>query len=126
MDSKKVKLRDVEGRLWSEGEIFFRTYTKPERTKRAVKFAALSVAMAFVTLFVPVVHFVSVPLFILISPFVFSYFMGQEVSMTGGVGKCPHCGQEFKIESGSMKLPFEDLCNYCKKQVWIEESFGVK
>ena len=117
---KLVTIRDVDSKLFAKGKIVVKEYSKPERTRRALKFAGMSLGLAFATLFVPIVHFVSVPFFFLASPFVFSFFVNREKAMLGGEGECPHCHGQFRIESGSMKFPMEDLCNLCKKAVWIE------
>lgn len=117
---KTVKIRDAQEKLWTHGKVRIQHFTQAERSKRAIKFAGYTLLAAFASVFIPIVHFIAVPSLLLATPFVFGYFVNRDEVLLGGAGKCPHCKSEFRIEGGTPKFPYNDLCDHCKNEVWLE------
>jgi len=80
----------------------------------------MSWGLGLVAIFIPLLHFVLVPLLIIAGPFAFYWVAGQEQIILGGKGECPECQREFEIARSPVKWPLSDLCNHCRSQLNIE------
>lgn len=101
--------------------LYQRTWTPNQRRIRAIKTFALWWGLALVSLFIPILHFVLVPLFLLIGliapPFVFA----SKTVILGGNGTCPFCGKSFEIFKCKDEWPLHDVCAECQRHVRIEK-----
>ncbi len=104
----------------SQGEVEQKIWDKRERTMRGLKALGVSWGLAVFAVVIPILHFVLVPLLLVIGPFAFYYVAGQKEIILGGKGLCPECEREFEIVRSTAKWPLSDLCNHCHAQLKIE------
>jgi hypothetical protein len=118
--SISVKIRNPRNENSADGNIQVQFWDKKERNIRALKFWGICWGLALVSIFIPMLHFVLVPGFILAGPIVWFFVLGQESAVLGGEGTCPHCQAAFKIAKSAYKFPMSDVCNACHENVKIE------
>jgi hypothetical protein len=116
-----VTIANIRGKT-STGTVEWKVWDKKERTKRALKALGMTWGLAIVSVLIPILHFILVPLFILAGPIVFSWIAGQEQVILGGKGTCPECGKEFEIVRTAVKWPISDICNHCQAELKIEQT----
>jgi len=104
----------------TSGEVEVQLHNKNQRLISCIKFWGICWLLAVVSIFLPILHFFLVPTFILAGPLVGLYKYGQKGTVLGGVGKCPACQADLKIEKGNLKWPLEELCTSCRRAVKIE------
>ena len=105
----------------SKGEVFVQAFPPRERLFRALKFLGLGWGAAVVAVFIPLLHFVLVPLFLILGPVAAVWAYGQASVVLGGLGLCPNCGASLPIERGPDRWPLDDLCTQCRERVKIEK-----
>jgi hypothetical protein len=103
----------------SEGEVFLKRWSDRQRNWRATKILLQMWGLALLSVFVPLAHFVLVPLFLLIGLVMYPIMLGQKSTVLGGVGACPNCDKRFEIIRCPEKWPLEDICNHCNRHVKI-------
>lgn len=103
----------------SQGFVEIHNFNTKERLKRALKWFSICFAAALISLFIPLAHFVLVPIFLLSSLIVPFYVYSIESLVIGGKGSCPNCKSDLSIEKGFNKWPLQDLCTHCKSNVEI-------
>ena len=102
------------------GELRFeldeRLWTKQDATKKAVMALLACWAMAGLTVFIPIVHFVSVPGFLLIGPVLafvlYRSFNGKRDLRTRDA-TCPKCKQPLEISGPESVWPQTGRCDQC-------------
>jgi hypothetical protein len=104
----------------SPGQVRIEEWTKPERTRRALKLGAACWGLALFSVILPLVHFVLVPLLLLAGPIVVIHILGVESVILEGEGACPHCRAPFTIARRSLAFPFHDHCTACGRGVTVE------
>ncbi len=96
----------------SEGILHLETYDKQDRIKRAA--IAWAGFWLLAVLFIPVliVHFVAIPLFLILGP-VFAYKRYNTESIPKEItGNCPTCGEDVQIKlEASDRLPMWSYCS---------------
>ncbi|MCM2277621.1 MAG: hypothetical protein NDJ89_06050 [Oligoflexia bacterium] len=118
-NSKRLAVRLESGESVLPGELWLREWTRRERMLRALKFGGGSWGLALVSVFLPLLHFVLVPAFLIAGPLVAFFVFNQESLVLGGKGKCPHCGGDFSIRRGAPRFPISDLCTRCQRTVLV-------
>ncbi len=104
------------------GELSIRIYSSGERAKRAVGGLAACWALAGVTLFIPIAHFVLVPGFAIAGPIVALRLYTQDQAMLDVKGPCPACNESVTIELDAKdKLPLWTYCPQCRASVHIDK-----
>ena len=88
-------------------------WSRQERLRRAFKFGGMCWGAAIIAVFIPILHFILVPLLLLAGPAAGYYFYHQERMSQGGQSVCPQCGASLKIEKGAAKWPAEEMCTAC-------------
>lgn len=104
----------------TQGKAYLRSWNQKERLWRGGKGWLGAWLIGVVAVFLPILHFVLVPLFALLGPFAGFYFYSQTSVILGGVGECPSCGKELEIAKSKPQWPLEDLCLHCRESVTIE------
>lgn len=104
----------------SDGEVAVRRWSGMDRTRRAIVALAGFWALAIVSIFIPALHFVLVPAFLLIGPIAAVLLARQKSTVLGGRGVCPACSEPFFIEGGTESWPLQDVCESCRAAVTIE------
>ncbi len=120
VEQQAVDLRH-EGSV-SAGTLSIRLYTGGERLKRAVGGLAACWALAGVTVFIPIAHFVLVPGFAIAGPIVALRLYTQDQAMLHVEGHCPACHESATIELDAKdKLPLWTYCPKCRASVHIDK-----
>jgi hypothetical protein len=101
------------------GEIQFQEWDAQMRMRRALKIWGTCWGIAVVTVFIPGMHFILVPSFLLGGPIAAYRVYQQTSTVLGGTGVCPSCGQEFKIARSKPKWPINDVCDHCRDAVIV-------
>lgn len=100
-------------------------WNKQERLRRGLKFFGICWGAAVVAVFIPILHFILVPLLVLAGPIIGYYFYQQERMSLGGQGMCPNCGALLKIEKGPAKWPSEEMCTACHTMLAVTRTTPV-
>ena len=75
---------------------------------------------AIVTAFIPVAHFLLVPICVLAAFVALIVRLGTEVRIHAAVGKCPDCGAEQQLDlHGSWRLPKDVTCRNCHRRLTL-------
>ena len=122
MDSQatiSVRIKGLKG-LVTEGTIQYRTWEDRERTLRALKGLGLAWGAAAVAVFIPLLHFVLVPVLLIAGPILAVTLVGQKEIILGGNGICPDCKLAFHIARMAATWPASDICNHCHSRLKIE------
>lgn len=115
-----VKILGDDGKE-TRGQVYVRTFPPRERIFRALKFLGLGWGAAVVAVFIPILHFILVPLFLIAGPAIAFWAYGQTSVVLGGQGTCPHCGASLPLERSADRWPLDDLCSRCRNRVKIEK-----
>jgi hypothetical protein len=98
----------------NQTQIIVESFSLSERIKAGFKKGSLFWGATFFSVFVPIAHFVLVPLF-LISGFVAFYIhFGHSQVLRAGTIKCPSCKKDFEIDQRSFTWPMRYECPDCK------------
>lgn len=103
----------------STGSVVITHWEHSARIRRAVKYSAISFALAAVTLFIPLAHFILTPLFLLATPLVFLTVLNRTDLIAEGKATCPGCQHEFDVMRGPPRWPFSQNCPNCLRQLTL-------
>ena len=110
----KIITNDFKEALF-QGEI--RECQKKEKLVAAVKKLITFWGLALISIFIPVLHFVLVPLFILVG-IGFFFVQFQKTHLIHRLSfKCPDCDQENRIEKMYFKETVRFRCEACSAQL---------
>ena len=105
----------------SSGVVITRKYDEKERNRRIIKYSGGSFAAAILSIFIPLLHFVLVPGFIIAS-IAFAVFYSRPANIERAKAKCPECGVDFVISKGKPVFPIDDVCASCHHKITINKS----
>jgi hypothetical protein len=91
-----------------------------ERAKLAAKILALCWGAAFLCIFIPVLHFVLVPLAILIGIFMAYRQLNFHFQMKSAEILCPNCEAKFESDKNSFNWPKIENCRKCESSLLID------
>jgi len=92
-------------------------WDKTERTKNAARLFLIMIASTFVSIFIPILHFILVPS-LFIASFVFALDkMSEKFRNEGGKGECPKCHQEFAVQPSKWGIRITNNCNHCHEDL---------
>ncbi len=91
--------------------------SQQEKIKASLKKMLMFWGFALISLFIPVFHFVLVPLFLLLGIGFFFYQMKQSHSIDNLSFNCPACGKENKIKKMHFKDEARFRCQSCSVQL---------
>jgi hypothetical protein len=118
----KVKV-NFDGSWLSDIELGFYRYSGQERVKKSIKTFLFFFGLAIISILIPVLHFVLVPLFLILS-FFLSYRKYKElISLDLTKLSCPGCNIGF--DSKIVELKGDDqnvrlICNQCRKTTTLQ------
>jgi hypothetical protein len=104
------------------GEVYVQTWSNARRSWRAIRVFLLCWTLAAISILIPILHFVLVPLFFflgLIAPF---FVVRRESVVLGGIGSCPFCAKRFAILQSANDWPLHSVCDSCHRHVRIEKA----
>lgn len=110
---EKRKLTCRTDQATDEGWIERRMFTVQERIQRTIKVSGFIFLAAFFSVFIPILHFVLVPLF-LIGSLVFGIatWLDKAEILSGGFN-CPQCKKSNNLERESETFPKSVRCQSC-------------
>ncbi|MFZ3231443.1 MAG: hypothetical protein WA160_14645 [Pseudobdellovibrio sp.] len=101
------------------GRINAKQFNPTDRLIAATKKLSLFWLMAILCVFIPVLHFILVPLFLVIGAVSFTKTIKIEGRVLQGQTTCPHCQSIIKIHPGLLAWPLQEICQNCVRMVRI-------
>jgi len=117
----RIQLRDNDGKT-ADGKLYGIRYDPGDRIQRALLRLVLLWALAGVSLFIPLAHFVLVPGFLVAGPVVAILAYRSSQARDRAEGKCPVCGEEITIKLEARdEIPKWIYCPACNTALQITE-----
>lgn len=88
--------------------------------QQGMKWGGLCFLIAVGCVFIPVLHFVLVPLFLILSIVAFFKGRGAPWKVTNLELICPECGATIKINESFKQAPFRFFCQQCHQHMTAE------
>lgn len=112
----QLKTRDGASR---DGELEIVEFSSRQRFFRTFWRATIGLLISALLVLVPILHFILVPLGVLLTTLVAlsSFRVSKEIAQ--GRGFCPYCHGPFNIFRRAYRLPFTDICEHCHRQVVV-------
>lgn len=120
MHTEHAVLFKTETGKVTSGKVRVRAWSPLDKKLRAIRVLGIAWAMGIVFVFIPLLHFILVPAFVLGGPILAYFTFAQGSTVLGGEGACPACGQRFLVERAAEKWPLADTCSSCHARVEIE------
>lgn len=106
----KSSIRDLSAHVFSQ----------QERMKRALTRLFTFLGLAIVSVLIPVAHFVLVPLFLMLAPFLTVKTYKEEVVLDACTLECPECRQVTQISKSSGQWPLHNTCSHCRNRIYFD------
>lgn len=103
------------------GEVRIKTFNQKERIVRGLKFLGIFWGSAILAVFIPMLHFILVPLLFLVGIIVAAFVSQTKSVVLGGESVCPKCESFLPIVRSSDQWPLSDLCSHCRTTVTISK-----
>ena len=103
----------------TEGDVVIRTFSRSTRNIRALKAFGGMVGLSLLLVFIPVAHFVLVPLSLLALPIVVFLSIRQSQIIEMGEGRCPMCGAVILVNKVGLSPSLTETCPECRRPVDI-------
>ena len=97
---------------------------KLSMTARILRSFLNSVGVFFVTCFMivlPLLHFILVPLGLLLTIAVFILSLQTDKIISGGTGTCPSCGGTINFVRRKIKFPYFETCGACSSESQVTQ-----
>ena len=121
MKHEKLPIQaNVSDERRTEGYVTVEYLNPPQRLRRSLKKLALFWGISLVSVLIPVIHFVSVPVFIALGIFFSIRSYKSEGRVIEGLTRCPHCQSEIPIKPAELQWPLSEICQNCARVVRIE------
>lgn len=105
----------------NDGDVYIQAWDPRDRLLRALKLGAGCFGFAVVSVFIPLLHFILVPAFLIATPIVaYRAYQMQAVAL-GGASRCPKCSAPLVIVRQKLEWPLKDVCARCYENVKIED-----
>jgi hypothetical protein len=105
----KMTVLDLEAHVFSQ----------QERTKRSLFQLFSFWGLALASVLIPVFHFVLVPLFFLLAPFLARKKYKEKVVLDACSIPCPECQQLTQFSKTSGEWPLHDNCPQCLNRIYF-------
>lgn len=115
---QNVQIETKQGQK-SSATVKIRTYSPANRQLRGLFALLICLGLAVISLFIPILHFVLVPIFVLASIPSYILVAARKSLIVGGEGSCPVCNAKFQIAKASDRWPLNDICTSCNSHVHI-------
>jgi len=120
--SAKIVGRNGDQAIFKSAEVYVRHWTQKEKALRTIKSFTVWLMIAIISVFIPILHFILVPIFLLACLiFTFSAYSKSSI-VVGGLGTCPYCNKPFDVASADNRWPLSDVCSSCHRHVQIEKN----
>jgi hypothetical protein len=94
----------------SQGYLMVLENTKQERTSKALKTFFIFFGAACVSVFIPLVHFILVPLLLITAVFTAQKKLKATHYIEEGKITCPHCGKDLEVKKTALQWPMTVFC----------------
>lgn len=84
------------------------------KLKSAAKWISIFVTLAIASVFVPILHFVLVPAFLIAAVVAGVKAYSQKADLQNVRGNCPNCGADISIERVRIKKVSGEICPQCR------------
>lgn len=108
-----VVVRAYDGRT-STGSMEVRRVGLGRRAGRALRALAVCWGFAVIALLVPLLHWVLVPLLLLLGPVVAARAFARDRQVCGGGGRCPACAGPVAFMGSARPEAFQQTCPGCR------------
>jgi hypothetical protein len=103
----------------NKGFVIVRTLDEKEKNRRILKYGGGCFLGAFFSIFLPILHFILVPGFI-IAGVAMIIINSRPANIDSAKALCPHCKVNFVISKGKPQFPMDDICGSCHRKIIIE------
>ena len=105
----------------SQTQVFIEvlSFNASERRSRALKFAAAFFGCALLSAFIPILHFVLVPSFLIASFISFFVIHSKNQKVSALVGPCPQCNEQNHWQPSNTSFPQSFTCEACRKNLLV-------
>jgi len=120
-EEQAVEIKDDSNNV-SQGTLYFTSFTKADRTSRAIKIWIICWVLAILSIPIILAHYILIPAFLIAGPVMARSRLKQATEMEKVDGHCPHHDGEFtlKMEKTDL-LPKWAYCPECDKGIQILE-----
>lgn len=120
MEPDRIALKSEKFGQTSEGFALRRNFTTEERVKRAAKALGILWLVAFLTVFIPVLHFILPPIFILLGiTFGVITYLERGLVLSGEI-PCPNCKKAIPFPEETESWPHAKRCPSCHCDLIID------
>ncbi len=120
IERQSVKIRHED--QVRDGTLSIRVYSSGERLRRGLTGLLGAWAVAGVTAFIPIAHFVLVPGFLVAGPILGWMRYRQDQAMLHVEGECPACGEAMRVDlEANERPPFWAYCPQCQASIQISK-----
>ena len=120
-ETKIINVKDDKGAA-SDGVLHYTSYNPGDRMGRAVVVLVACLIGAAVTLFIPLAHFILVPIFLIAGPVMFFIRYKQDDAKEKVESSCPRCDEAVTLElEATDKLPKWVFCPKCDCSLQLSE-----
>jgi hypothetical protein len=99
------------------GQVEVANLSTPERITIVATRSGIFLTLAAVSIFIPVLHFILVPGFIVAAVAAGLSSSRYSQKLTGGSVPCPHCKQLVTLKEMPLKWPLASICQNCASTV---------
>lgn len=114
----------VAGREPGSAVVTVSRINQAERTRRALRGSGICMAIAVLSLGIPIVHFVMPWLMTIVAVMVWRRIQGQSAELQGVEAACPACGAAVTVPRQPMVWPLEWICGQCRKRMVFSQEGG--
>jgi len=118
----RLPVRISSGDKESTGTALLEIWDQGERKRRGLKGLVICWCIAVATIFLPLVHFVAVPVFAVLGPFVYLHVIKQPGRVVGIEATCPFCQKPLSVANAKMEWPLRLVCASCFEPLRVEKS----
>ena len=114
MDPQKVEIVCTLGDQKTYGHAFRREFSKSERAQRTLKVGGILFGVTLLTAFIPVLHFVLVPLFLILSLVFGLNAWTEKAEIQSAEAPCPSCAEPTRLGTQAEGWPKTQRCPKCQ------------
>lgn len=103
------------------GILTVKQFSPAERIRNALKKLSIFWLLAMVSILIPVLHFVLVPVFLGLGLFMAVRAYKAEAWVLHGSTQCPHCRVPVEVHKAELHWPLTEICQNCARVLRIEK-----
>ena len=106
----------------TNGEIIIVEYSRAQIISKTLRNTILALLITALLLFIPLLHFLLVPIGIITTIGIFIRTSGTRSIITSGHAPCPACGETIMLAKRNYRMPLKDICENCHREVVIKSN----